>query len=248
MAGHSKWANIKHKKSKEDKRRGKIFTKIVKEIIIATREGGKDIEMNARLRLAVENAKSVNMPKKNIEKAIQKGAGEGDGANYEEYTYEGYGPNGVAVIVEVVTDNKNRTVSELRHAFDKNSGNLAANGAVSWNFEKKGTIIVEKTEEVDEETIMDIAIEAGADDVIVENDYFQILTAFADLHTVKIEIEKKFSIAEAGVEQIPKTTVNANDFAEELIKLINELEDLDDVQNVFSNYEISDEILEGLDI
>jgi YebC/PmpR family DNA-binding regulatory protein len=246
MSGHNKWSSIKHKKGAADKKRGKLFTKIVKEIIVAARDGGGDPDANPRLRAAMQLAKSNNMPNANVDKAIKRGTGEIEGANYEEYTYEGYGHNGVAVIVDVLTDNKNRTVPEIRHIFSKYGGSLAENGAVSWNFDHRGLILVPAGDH-DEEEMMMTALDAGAEDVSLEDDFFEIITEKADLHTVAAALEKEgLEIEKAELTRIPKTTVNADEVAEKLLKLIEMLEDNDDVQKVYANFEISDEVLEGL--
>ncbi|PID28008.1 MAG: YebC/PmpR family DNA-binding transcriptional regulator [Candidatus Cloacimonadota bacterium] len=246
MSGHNKWSSIKHKKGAADKKRGKLFTKIVKEIIVAAKEGGGDPDSNPRLRVAVQLAKSNNMPNSNIEKAIKRGTGELEGAAYEEYTYEGYGHNGVAVIVDVMTDNKNRTVPEIRHIFSKYGGSLAENGAVSWNFDHKGLIVVPEGDHNEEEFMM-TALDAGAEDVTSEDGFFEVITEKTDLHSVAAALEKEgFAIEKVELTRIPKSTVNADDVAEKLLKLIEMLEDNDDVQKVYANFEISDEVLERL--
>ena len=246
MSGHSKWSSIKHKKGAADAKRGKLFTKLVKEIIVAAREGGGNQEMNPRLRLAITTARNNNMPNSNIEKAIKKGTGELEGVKYESYTYEGYGHNGVAIIVETLTDNKQRTVSDIRYILSKFGGNLAENGAVSWMFEPKGRIEIAK-EDVDEDELMMAALDAGAEDFSNENENYEIFTAFSDLHTVhKILEENGYQIERAEQTRIPKNTVNADNVAEKLLKLLDQLEDNDDVQKVYANFEISDEIIERL--
>lgn len=246
MSGHSKWSSIKHKKGAADIKRGKLFTRLGKEIIIAARDGGGDEDSNPRLRTAIQNAKNYNMPKANIKRAIQRGTGEIDGVNYDHYTYEGYGQGGVAIIIEVLTENKNRSVAEIRHAFSKYGGAMAANGAVSWNFDHKGSIIV-NADGQDEDEVLMIALEAGAEDLVNNGDTFEIITASSDLHIVLAEIEKtELEVQNAELTQIPKNTVKADDVANGLLNLIDKLEDLDDTQKVYANYDISDEVFERL--
>ncbi len=248
MSGHSKWSTIKRKKGANDAKRGKIFTKLIKEITIAARMGGGDPAGNPRLRSAIIAAKSENMPKDNIARAIKKGTGDLDGAVYEEILYEGYGPGGVAVLVETMTDNKNRTVGEVRHFFAKSGGNLGETGCVNWMFDKKGSIIVERSG-VDEEKLMDLAIELGADDVVEEEESFQILTAPEDFNDVVAGLEEaEITYAEAAIVMIPKNTVEVTEekTARSLMKLLDNLEDNDDVQKVHANYDISDEIMEAI--
>jgi YebC/PmpR family DNA-binding regulatory protein len=248
MSGHSKWSTIKHKKGAIDSKRGKIFTKIIKEISLAARLGGGDPEGNSRLRQAIMAAKSENMPKDNIDRAIKKGIGSGEGAtSYEEIVYEGYGPGGVAVLVEVMTDNKNRTVAEIRHILSKHGGNLGENGCVAWMFDKKGTIVIDKVA-ISEEELMELALEAGADDVREEGNEFEIITspaAFEDVHRV---IEGKgLKPMAASIGMIPQNTVAlAEDKASQMLRMMEKLEDNDDVQNVYANFDISDEIMEKL--
>lgn len=247
MSGHNKWSSIKHKKGATDAKRGKIFTRIVKEIILAAKSGGGDAEMNPRLRTAINTAKENNMPKENIERAVKRGTGEIEGAAYEEITYEGYGHNGVGIVVDVMTDNKNRSVAEIRHAFSKYGGNMAENGAVSWNFEQKGFMQVPSAG-LDEDEFMMIAIDAGADDVELNDDMFDILTSPNEFHQVIGNLEKAgYPVQNAELTRIPKTTVNADDVAAKLLRLIDFLEDLDDVQKVYANFEISDEVMEQLE-
>lgn len=246
MSGHNKWSSIKHKKGATDAKRGKIFTRIVKEIILAAKSGGGDAEMNPRLRTAINTAKEANMPKDNIDRAIKRGTGEIEGAAYEEITYEGYGHNGVGIVVDVMTDNRNRSVAEIRHAFSKFGGNMAELGAVSWNFEQKGFLNVPAVG-LDEDDFMMQALEAGAEDVELNEDYFDIITSPNDFHTVIANLEKAgFPVQNAELTRIPKNTINADDVAAKLMRLIDFLEDLDDVQKVYANYEISDEVLEQL--
>ena len=248
MSGHSKWSTIKHKKGAADAKRGKIFTKIIKEITLAARLGGGDVEGNARLRQAVAVAKAENMPKDNIEKAIKKGSGELEGgAAYEEIVYEGYGPGGVAVLVEVMTDNKNRTVAEIRHIFSKHGGNLGGNGCVAWIFEKKGSILFSK-DAIDEDRLMEVALEAGAEDVVDQESEYEVITepgAFEDVRSAMDTAGVPYLIAEIGM--IPQNTVKLEeDKAGQMLKLMEKMEDNDDVQNVYANFDISDDIMEKL--
>lgn len=246
VAGHSKWAQIKHKKAQVDAKRGKIFTKLVKEISVAARLGGGDPEKNPRLRVAIEKAKEVNMPSDNIKRAIMKGTGELSGAAYEEVTYEGYGPGGVALLIEAMTDNKNRTVSEIRHLLSKHGGSLGESGCVSWIFEKKGYILVDK-KTVDEDTLFAAALEAGVDDI--KNDpkeeNYEIIVAPENLKAVKEFLENsgiKISLAE--VTMLPKNYIQIEgEDAERMLKLMDALEDHDDVQNVYANFDIPDEAI-----
>jgi YebC/PmpR family DNA-binding regulatory protein len=248
MSGHSKWSTIKRKKGAIDSRRGKIFTKIIKEITLAARLGGGDPEANARLRQAILTAKDENMPKDNIERAIKKGTGTGaDAVVFEELTYEGYGPGGAAVLVEVMTDNKNRTVAEVRHIFSKHGGNLGENGCVAWIFEKKGTIVLDK-KSVNEDELMELALEAGAQDVREEENEFEIITDPASFEEVKGAIDqRKIKYIEARISLIPQTTVKLEaGKAEQMLKMMEKLEDNDDVQNVYANFDIADDIMERL--
>ncbi|MDA3813022.1 MAG: YebC/PmpR family DNA-binding transcriptional regulator [Candidatus Cloacimonetes bacterium] len=246
MSGHSKWSSIKHKKGAADAKRGKIFTKLVKEIIVAAKEGGSDQEMNPRLRLAVSTAKGSNMPNSNIERAIKRGTGELEGVHYDYFTYEGYGQNGVAIIVETLTDNKQRTVAEVRHIFSKYGGNLAENGSVSYMFDQKGLIIIPE-DNLDEDEVMMASLDAGAEDFLVEDGNFIIFTAYADLHSVLSKLEETgYNIEKAELTRIPQNTIQADEVAEKLLKLIDHLEECDDVQKVYANFEISDEVFERL--
>lgn len=246
MAGHSKWANIKHRKGAVDAKRGKVFTKLIKEITVAARLGGGDPAANPRLRSAIASAKSVNMPKDNVERGIKKGTGELEGVNYEEILYEGYGPGGVAVLVECMTDNRNRTVAEIRSFFSKAGGNMGESGCVAWMFDKKGSILVDK-ENVEEEKLMDLAIEAGAEDVVDDGNVFQVMTAPEDFDAVRESLEgEEVAFIEASVSMIPKNEIEVPDekTATQLMRLLDNLEDCDDVQNVHANFDISDEIME----
>jgi YebC/PmpR family DNA-binding regulatory protein len=249
VSGHSKWSTIKRKKGANDAKRGKIFTKLIKEITIAAKMGGGDPEGNPRLRSAVTAAKSENMPKDNMDRAIKKGTGDLDGAVYEEILYEGYGPGGIAVLVETMTDNKNRTVADIRHYFAKSGGNLGESGCVGWMFDKKGTISVDK-EGVTEEELMDLALEAGAEDVVEEEDSFQIITAPEAFNDVVEQLEKanvKFS--EATMSMIAQNTIDVTEekTARSLLRLLDNLEDHDDVQKVHANFDIADELMDLLD-
>ncbi|MDX2495854.1 MAG: YebC/PmpR family DNA-binding transcriptional regulator [Desulfuromusa sp.] len=246
MSGHSKWANIKHRKGAQDAKRGKIFTKLIKEITIAARIGGADLESNARLRLAVDKAKQANMPKDNIDRGIKKGTGDLDGVIYEEDIFEGYGPGGVAVIVEFMTDNRTRTVADVRHAFNKYGGSLGVSGSVAFMFDRKGQIIF--SDDNDFETIFEAALEAGAEDVKEEDGIIEVITDPVEFETVKNELEEQgLNYQSAEVTMIPQ---NLNPVegkqAESLMKMIDVLEDNDDVQNVYTNFDISDEEMEKI--
>ncbi|MDI9570000.1 MAG: YebC/PmpR family DNA-binding transcriptional regulator [Pseudomonadota bacterium] len=248
MSGHNKWSTIKHKKGAADAKRGKIFTKIIKEITLAARLGGADPDGNPRLRTAILAAKGENMPKDNIERAIKKGAGAGaDAINYEEITYEGYGPGGVAVLVEVMTDNKNRTVAEIRHIFSKHGGNLGENGCVSWMFDKKGTILIDK-KAIGEEELMELALEAGADDVREEDQEYEIIASPSVFEEVHRAVEARgLKPLTAKIGMVPQNTVAlGEDKAPQMLKMMEKLEDNDDVQNVYANFDISDEMMEKL--
>jgi YebC/PmpR family DNA-binding regulatory protein len=248
MSGHSKWSTIKRKKGAIDAKRGKSFTKIIKEITLAARLGGGDIEGNSRLRQAVMLAKEENMPKDNIDRAIKKGTGElAGGAAYEEITYEGYGPGGVAVLVEVMTDNKNRTVAEIRHNFSKHGGNLGENGCVSWMFEKKGSIVIDK-KSIDEDSLMELVLEAGAEDVQVEESEYQVVTPLDTFEVVKKAVEgRKIKCLEAKITMLAQNTVKLEEGkADQMLKLMEKMEDNDDVQNVYANFDIADDVMEKL--
>lgn len=239
MSGHSKWATIKRKKAVLDAKKGKIFTKLIKEITIAAREGGGDPAGNPRLRLAIDNAKAQNMPQDNIDRAIKKATGELEGVTYHELTYEGYGPAGVALLVEVATDNKNRTVAEVRHFFSKNGGSMGETGSVAWMFDRKG-IITLPAEGKKEEEVMEVVLEAGADDLSTEEDFFEVQTSVESFESVRKALaEKGFKIENASLQWIAKNTIEVKgEEAEKVMKLIEALEDLDDVQNVYSNADI----------
>jgi YebC/PmpR family DNA-binding regulatory protein len=247
MSGHSKWSTIKRKKGKADAARGKVFTKLIKEITVAAREGGGDPDGNPRLRSAVQAAKAANMPAANIDKAIKKGTGELPGVTYEQVSYEGYGPGGVAVLVETLTDNKNRAVSEIRHIFSRHGGNLGEVGCVGWMFERRGIIQVERARS-DEDQLMEVALEAGAMDMSAEEDYFEIVTPFEKFDAVKKALsQKSIPIAQAELTMIPQTNIKLVDKqAEQMLKLMEDLEDHDDVQKVYANFDIDVEIMERI--
>ena len=244
MSGHSKWATTKRKKAAIDAKRGKMFTKLIKEITIAAREGGGDPAGNPRLRLAIDNAKAANMPADNIDRAIKKATGELEGQSYSELTYEGYGPGGVAMLVEVVTDNKNRTVAEVRHLFSKGGGNLGETGSVAWMFERKGIITLQKQGKKEEE-ILEIVLDEGAEDLQTEDEFFEVQTSIENFEPVrKALIDEGISIENAALQWIAKNTINVSgETAETMIKLIESLEDNDDVQNVFTNADFDEESL-----
>ena len=244
MSGHSKWATIKRKKAVTDSRRGKIFTQIIKEITIAAKSGGGDPSGNPRLRLAIDKAKSSNMPADNIKRAIMKGTGELPGVSYEDVTYEGYGPGGVALIIESVTDNKNRTVSEIRHLLERNGGKLGATGSVAWMFHKKGTIRTPKGS-MTEDDMLSIVLDAGADDLRVDGDSFEITTSPEAFEEVKKAIESKnIQIEEAEIHKVPENTVKVEGpDTEKVLKLMEALEEHDDTQHVYANFDIDEKIL-----
>ncbi|MGM0507816.1 MAG: YebC/PmpR family DNA-binding transcriptional regulator [Fusobacteriota bacterium] len=249
MAGHSKWANIKHKKAKEDKKRGKIFSKLSKELTVAVREGGADEEFNPRLRLAIDKAKNANMPKDNIQYAIDKGAGNLDGVEYISMTYEGYGPEGVAILVSALTDNKNRTAASVRSIFTRNNGNLGSNGSVSWMFERKGVINILK-ENTDEMQLMEVALENGAEDIEEDESGFTVLIPPTDYEDVKNAIDEAgIEYENAEITMLPDNEIKISDVetAKQILDLIDKLEDDEDVQDVYANYDIADEIYEQLD-
>jgi len=242
MSGHSKWANIRRKKEKVDTQRGKLFTKLAREIIVAARAGGGDPETNLSLKTAIQRAKEANIPNENIQRAISRGSGETGGADYEEVIYEGYGPNGVAIMLQILTDNRNRTASEIRYLFSRNGGNLGEAGCVSWMFERKGLIIVSREEFDDEDTLLLVALEAGAEDVKTEKESFEIVTSPDDFEKVKKMLElNKIPVADAQITMIPQSSLQLceND-SEQLLRLVDALEDHDDVQEVYANFEIID--------
>ena len=248
MSGHSKWSTIKHKKAAADAKRGNLFTKLIREITVAARNGGGDPALNPALRLSVQKAKDANMPSDNIDRAIKKGTGELPGVTYESIVYEGYAQGGVAVLVEALTDNKNRTTSEVRHIFSRGGGNMAGAGSVNWIFEKKGLFVISKTV-IEEEKLMDIALEAGAEDLSDEGSVFEIRTAPVDFEAVRKALEeKKIQIENSELVNIPKSTIKVDDegAAGKILALISTLEDHDDVQNVSANFDIPDNILEKI--
>lgn len=249
MAGHSKWANIKHRKAASDAKRSRIFTRVLKEITVSARHGGGDPAGNPRLRQAVQDARNNNVPNDTIDRAIKKGTGELEGQNLEELSYEGYGPGGVAVLVETVTDNKNRTVGEVRHLFSKYGGNLGENGCVSWMFDKRGMFLLD-SEGLDEESFMELALEVGAADFSAEEEGYQLLTAPEDYIATLEELQRREDVAMLGSQLalLPQNTVEVDaDNAPQVLQLVEALEEHDDVQNVWSNYDISSELLELLE-
>jgi len=247
MSGHSKWSTIKRKKAKADAERGKVFTRLIKEITIAAREGGGDEAANPRLRTAIDSAKDANMPAANIERAIKKGTGELPGVSYEEGMLEGYGPGGVAIYVEILTDNRNRTIAEVRHLFTKYGGNLAESGAVAWMFEKKGLVTVPHGT-LDEESLMMIVMDAGAEDLQVEDDMFEITCATDDLEKVKEALDSNnVEYDDATLTMYPKNTVRVEGKeAEQVLKIMETLEDHEDVQNVYSNFDMDVSMMEQM--
>jgi YebC/PmpR family DNA-binding regulatory protein len=249
VSGHSKWSSIKHKKGAADAKRGKLFSKLSRAIIVAAKEGGADAANNLALQNAIEKARSFSMPKDNIERAIAKGAGEGaDGASFETVVYEGYGPEGVAVIVEALTDNRNRTASDVRHLFTKHGGNLGATGAVAWQFERRGVILV-PADGVDEDELVLAAADAGADDVQLDGDTFEVSSAPEELSVVRESLEDAgFTIESAALSMVPKTTVAVADesVAKKIVRLVEGLEDNDDVQDVYANFDIPADVLEAV--
>lgn len=244
MSGHSKWAGIKHKKAAQDAKKGKLFSKIVREVTMAAKKDGGDFSTNPALRVAVDRAKSVNMPADNIDRAIKKGTGELPGVVYEEITYEGYGPKGVAVIVEAATDNRNRTTAEVRNIFSKKGGNLAGSGSVNWIFTKKGYILIESAS-ADEDKVMSAALEAGAEDMKTEAGMYEITTSPADFEKVKDALtEAGIDLESAELTMIPSSTVKLEgQDAKQVLSLVELLEDNDDVQNVYANFDIPDDVL-----
>ncbi len=249
MSGHSKWANIKHKKAKVDAQKGKIFTKLGRELIVAARAGGADPGNNFRLKIAIDNAKAANMPNDNIQRAIQKGAGDGEGANYEELRYEGSGPGGVAVMATILTDNRNRTAGEVRHIFSKNGGNLGETVCVSWMFDEKGQLTVAREDlKISEDDLILSVLEAGAEDMVSEDESFQVYTAPSDMESVRqVLLDQGVPIFEAAVSLIPQNTVEIADVeqAQKIIRLIETLEEHDDIQNVYTNFDLADSLSEA---
>jgi len=250
VAGHSKWANIKHRKARADAQKGRLFTKLGKQLITAARQGGGNPETNFRLRLIIEKAKAANMPNENIERAIAKGTGELEGVTYEEMVYEGYGPGGVAIMLDILTDNRNRTASEIRHLFSRHGGNLGETGCVAWMFDKKGLLTVKKEGlPLDEDELLLLALEAGAEDVKEEEGLYEITTAPENFTAVRETLAAQgLTFETAEVTMIPQTTVEIQDNkeAERLLKLMDALEEHDDVQEVYANFELSSEVLAAL--
>ena len=249
MSGHSKWASIKHKKGALDAKRGKIFTKLIREITVAARTGGGDVDSNPRLRLAIQKGKDANMPAENIERGIKKGTGELEGVSYENVSFEGYAIGGVAVIVEGLTDNKNRTTSEVRSMFTKRGGNMAGEGSVAFQFDQKGVFMVKKDVSSEEE-LLEIALEAGAEDLTSDEDFFQITCAPQDFDKVRTGLsEKNIKIESGELSMVPKNLVKVEDLetAKKVMSLVEDLEDNDDIQNVYSNFDIPDEVLKQIE-
>ena len=245
MAGHSKWANIKHRKGAQDAKRSKVWSKIGKELMVAAKLGGGDVDSNPRLRGAVAEARAANMPKDNIKRAIQRGTGEVEGAIYEDVTYEGYGPGGVAILIEALTDNRNRTVAEVRSTLSKNGGNMGESGSVAWMFEKKGLIAVTK-EGVSEDSLMDLVLDAGAEDLREEGGIFEVVTPPAEFANVKDRVDQEgLKVESAELTALPKNSIELKgDAAVQMLKLMEVIEDLDDVQKVYANFDIDDAELE----
>lgn len=248
MSGHSKWSTIKRKKSVIDQKRGRVFSKLAKEVFVAAKASGGDPEMNARLRTVLLSCRAANMPKDKVEQAIKKGIGEGaDAVHYDEVRYEGYGPGGVAIIVDVLTDNKNRTVADIRHALTKNNGTMAENGAVTWNFDQKGHIVVPKSAG-SEDDIFEKAIDAGADDLNAEGDVYEIYTEPADLHAAAVALQDMgLELEEVKLTMLPRQMLEVDEkTARQVLRLLEMLEDNDDVQNVFTNFDVSEEAMAAL--
>lgn len=246
MSGHSKWAKIKRKKSVGDQQRGKLFSKLIREITVAAKDGGGNIDANAKLRQVVDKAKEANMPADNIKRAIQKGTGELEGASYEEITYEGYGPGGVAIIVRTLTDNRKRTASDMRAIFTRYGGNMGETGCVGWMFTKKGVISIDK-KNLDEETVLEMALDAGAEDVKTEEDSYEILTSVENFEKVKLAFQKKnINFNSTEISMVPSTVVPlTGKDAEHCLNLVEALEEDDDVQEVFANFDVPESILES---
>jgi YebC/PmpR family DNA-binding regulatory protein len=248
MSGHSKWSTIKRKKGAADAKRGKVFSKLIKEITVAARAGGGDPEGNPRLRAAVLSAKAENMPKDNIERAIKKGTGELEGAAFEEVIYEGYGPGGVAILAQVLTDNKNRTVADIRHIFTKNGGSMGETGCVSWLFEKKGYFVIDK-KQIEEEALMEWALEAGVEDIREQEKEWEIISLPENFEPVRVALEeKKWNPLVSELTMLPKNTVNLEGKnAEQMIRMMETLEDNEDIQNVYANFDISEKVMEAME-
>jgi len=251
MAGHSKWANVKHRKARVDAQKGKVFTKLAREIMVAAREGGGDIELNFRLRLAVQKAREANLPGENINRAIQKGLGEIEGVELEQVTYEGYGPGGIAVLIDILTDNRNRTAPEIRHIFSRRGGNMGESGCVSWMFKRKGYFTLEKQDSLpSEDDLMMLALENGAEDFKEEDSNYVIITPPEDFENLKETfLEKKIQFTSAEVTMVPENTIRVDDPEEaaKVLRLLEALEEHDDVQNVYANFDIPEEIMQSLE-
>ncbi|HAZ10542.1 MAG TPA: YebC/PmpR family DNA-binding transcriptional regulator [Candidatus Omnitrophica bacterium] len=247
MSGHSKWATIKHKKAATDAKRGNLFTKLIREVTVAAKNGGGDSTTNVRLRTAVDRAKQSSMPQDNIDRAIKKGTGELEGVTYEEFTIEGYGAGGVAIMAELLTDNKNRTTADIRNIFSKKNGNIAGAGSVSWMFQKKGYIEIDRKANPDEDKIMGIVLDAGAQDMQTEEDVYAVTTDARDLETVRKALENnKIKIKSSEITMIPSTIIKLEgEAAKQVIGLVEALEEHDDVQNVYANFDVPDDLLEG---
>ncbi len=247
MSGHSKWSTIKHKKGREDARRGKLFSKLTRYITVAAKEGGGNPEMNANLAAAIDKAKDYNMPANNIERAIKRGTGEIAGVSYEQFTYEGYGPDGVAILLELMTDNRNRTAAEIRNIFTRHNGNLGTSGSVAWMFERRGVILVPKNV-IDEEKLLDVVLEAGAQDMATEDDHYEVITEPTELAAVRKALEaQSIELTSAELTMVPKNTTPLDkQQARKVLKFIDALEESDDVQEVYSNFDISDEVMNEL--
>lgn len=248
MSGHSKWASIKHKKGKEDAKRGQVFSKLSRAVTVAAKEGGGNPDMNPALAQAIEKAKEYNMPADNIKRAIQKGTGEIAGATYEHMVYEAYGPGGVAMIIDIMTDNKNRTAADMRHLFTRHGGKLGTSGSVSWMFEQKGVALVSKDAQTDEDNLLTIVLEAGAEDMVSEDDHYEIISLPNDLENIKAALEgSTVAYSSAEITMLPKDTVKVDMAdAKKLLKLMDALEEHDDVQNVYANFDIPDDIIEEI--
>lgn len=248
MAGHSKWSNIKHRKGREDARRSKMFTKIGRQITVAAREGGGDPAMNSRLRLAIDMARAANMPTDNIERAIKRGTGELEGASYEELTYEGYGPGGIAILLEAMTDNRNRTAGEIRHLFSRYEGNLGESGCVAWMFARRGVITLDAATVEDADTLMLEAAEAGADDIEIHDDFIEVVTEPNVMGSVRDAlIQAGYELTKAELRMVPSNIVEVEgDAAVKLLKLLDALEDHDDIQSVSANFDVQEDVLEAL--
>lgn len=250
MAGHSKWANIKHKKQKEDRRRAKLFSKLSKRIAVAAREGGGDPEMNAELRMVIDKARDNNMPNENIERAIKRGTGELEGVEYESFDYEGYGPEGVALYLEITTDNRNRAASEIRHILSDNGGNLGESGCVAWMFDRKGQLVLDNSSDsFEEDEVLLEALEAGAEDVKLEGDIIRILTDPKEFISVKEELEENnYEFKDSDIVMLPNNTVDLDKTgAKKILNLMDELEEHDDVQEIYANFNIPESVLEEIE-